>query len=173
MIPGNQRNSNANNMDLRNLFYISTHFYFCFLASSSWACWAVVPVDLTSVWMRMVQSWWTHKELVAKLDSQLQLMIRNPSEHQVHSAEMKELCDLPGRYQRLSRALRKSVQLHFPHFLSPPLDYKIWEGRFKCLNLFVYLQNLTDRFSNNTWWIKEHPSLNSDGGSHPQLPCHV
>lgn len=151
MIPGNQRNSNANNMDLHNLFYISTHFYFCFLASSSWACWAVVPVDLTSVWMRMVQSWWTHKELVAKLDSQLQLMIRNPSEHQVHSAEMKELCDLPGCYQRLSRVLRKSVQLHFPHSLSPPLDYKIWEGRFKCLNLFVYLQNLTDRFSNNTW----------------------
>ena len=50
MIPGDQRNSNTNNMDLHNLFYISTHFYFYFLVSSSQACWEVVPVDLTSVW---------------------------------------------------------------------------------------------------------------------------
>lgn len=50
MIPGDQRNSNTNNMHLHNTFYISKHLYFYFLLSSSQRCWEVANVDPFSIY---------------------------------------------------------------------------------------------------------------------------
>ena len=117
VIPGDQSKSSSNNRHLRNIFYISKHFYFYFLLSSSQGCWKWLMLIL-SLYIRVEKlkygwAWPTvdgHTGLVAKLDSHLQLMIL--AEDRVYSAEMMGFCDLPGWYQRLM--LQQSLQLCLP-----------------------------------------------------------